>query len=278
MDLRKYSITVEQAEKSKALFDYQPFIISDRLQTGTAYQWLYPERCVDPASDYKPVDQLVADKNVMPMADWKDFCSAAQSQRNMYEDWIDGICRFLPDLSGMTMVDVACNNGYFPVSFSLRGVKEAHGYDMTDHSGSFDMLNALTGSRATFHHASYNSMTHTIEQVEAHDIVIASAIMEHISDPLYFMNFVSGICKKLLFLFLPVVDTKELRISFNDTKSVHVADAKFPVCFESVKLSTPLVYRSLELCGFKKVVEIYRRESWIPLSFYRNRRVFIALR
>jgi 2-polyprenyl-3-methyl-5-hydroxy-6-metoxy-1,4-benzoquinol methylase len=214
----------------------------------------------------------------MAPTDWENFCDATQKQRNMYEDWINAICGFLPDLSGLTMVDVACNSGYFPASFSLRGAKEAHGYDMTDFSGSFDLLNAVTGSQAVFHHASYDSMGHSINGIGEHDIVIASAIMEHISDPLYFLSFVSSVCRKLLFLFMPVIDTGELAITFNETKSRHAPDAKFPACFDSVKLSAPLIYKSLELCGFKKVVELYHRDSWIPMSFYKSRRVFIALR
>lgn len=278
MDLRRYSLTAELSEKANGLFDYQPFIISDTVRTGAAYQWMYPERYAIAEYLGKPAKLWVADKAAMTAGDWGNFCDATQKQRNMYEDWINAICGFLPDLSELTMVDVACNNGYFPVSFSLRGAKEAHGYDMNDYSGSFGLLNAVTGSKAVFHHASYDSMRHSISGLGEHDIVIASAIMEHISDPLHFLGFVSGICKKLLFLFLPTVETKDLAITFNETKSRHAPDSKFPICFDSVKLSAPLIYKSLELCGFKKVVELYHRESWVSMSFYKNRRVIIALR
>jgi 2-polyprenyl-3-methyl-5-hydroxy-6-metoxy-1,4-benzoquinol methylase len=278
MDLRKYSPSPEQIEKAKTVLTYQPFTLSDSVCTGTANQWVYPERFECAEYLDQPRSMCLADKNTMPIDEWEEFNATTVSQRVMYDDWIDSICRFLPDLSDLTMVDVACAEGYFPVSFALKGVREAHGYDMEDNGGAFDLLNTLTGSNAKFHHKAYNSMTHTIDGIDRHDIVVASAIMEHVSDPLYFLNFVSSICKRLLLIFLPTIDTKELTITYNETESRHCGDASFPVCFDSVKLSPTLVYRSLEMCGFKKVVELFHKDSWVPMSFYKGRRVFIALR
>ena len=37
MDLRPYGLSTEQVERAFEVLDYQPFIISDELQTGMAY-------------------------------------------------------------------------------------------------------------------------------------------------------------------------------------------------------------------------------------------------
>jgi hypothetical protein len=40
MDLRKYNMSPKQEETATAVFNYQPFIISDDVQPGVAYSWL----------------------------------------------------------------------------------------------------------------------------------------------------------------------------------------------------------------------------------------------
>jgi len=278
MDLRPYSLSEAQINEARRLLGYQPFIVSDTVRSGAAYQWMYPESVAAAQHLGDWTSPWVVDKNRVPATDWDLFCDATARQRAMYEDWIDAACRFLPDLSGLTMADVACNSGYFPVAFSLRGARDAHGFDMINHGGAFDLLNGVTGSRAVFHHVAYDSTSHVVPGMEEYDIVFATAIVEHLSDPLQFLHFISSRCGKLLLLFVPTLETKDLAITFNELKSVHFPDAPFPVCFDSVRLSVPLIYRSLELCGFNRIVEMHRRDTWVPPSFYRNRRVFMALR
>ena len=44
MDLTKYSLSTKQIATARAVLDYQPFIITDSLQTGVAYSWLYGDQ------------------------------------------------------------------------------------------------------------------------------------------------------------------------------------------------------------------------------------------
>src|SRR3972149_7143937 len=127
MDPRPYSLPAEQAQRGTGLFDYQPFILSDTFRTGAAYHWMHPEKVAASAHRGEPPRPWIGEASKMSPADWQCFCQATDGQRRMYDDWIDAVCGFFPDLSGLTMADVACNRGYFPVSFSLRGAREARG-------------------------------------------------------------------------------------------------------------------------------------------------------
>jgi len=110
MDLRsKLNGNINRAEHA---LNYQPFILSDDVQTGVAYSWAR-------AGDCRVNPKLVQRKQDSE-EEWNTACAANGVLRAMYEDLLDDIATV--SLGG-TLLDVACNNGYFPVDAELRGMK-----------------------------------------------------------------------------------------------------------------------------------------------------------
>src|SRR5579864_1334309 len=89
MDLRIFGITPEQAKLGAKLLDYQPFILSDDLQTGIAYDWLYGDT---DRYGYHDPGRYVVDKSTVPAEVWERFASANRRLRFMYDHWIEQIC------------------------------------------------------------------------------------------------------------------------------------------------------------------------------------------
>src|SRR5262245_42246196 len=100
MDLRKYNMSPKQEETATAVFNYQPFIISDDVQTGVAYSWLYQD---DGGRNARANDFVLSARNVSRDM-WERFCDANARLRNMYDDWIRTIAAAYP---GGTLVDSA---------------------------------------------------------------------------------------------------------------------------------------------------------------------------
>src|SRR5437667_2325095 len=210
MDLRKFGITREQALLGAGLFDYQPFILSDDIQTGIAYDWLYGD--TDRYGFHDP-HRYVVKRNEVDSGTWQRFVSANAILRNMYEQWIDAISSTARHKE--SVVDIACNTGYFLQGLAQRGFKVCTGYDRFDKSRAFHLLNTLTGANVRFQHEMYNSWTHTVKGCQPADVVIASAIMVHISDPLYFLRFLGDITRDTLFLFTSVAHSEDYSIRYH---------------------------------------------------------------
>lgn len=265
MDLRRYKLTPEQIATAATLFDYQPYIISDDIQTGIAYDFLYaPE---DP-------NRYVADRRKLPKLTWERFVDANAGLRRMYDDWIDQISNLCGVQS--SVVDVACNTGYFLQRFSEKGHRKTVGYDRLDTAEAIQFINKVTGTSVEFIHESYDSWTHEIPGCSQYDIVIASAIMLHLSDPLYFMHFLGSITKKCLFLFTLVNDSPDYVIRYL-TFNRHYQD-HFPVCFDNHSISYPLLKLGLERLGFTRILEIPHRQSWLPLPWYSAHKMLLCFR
>src|SRR5688572_11154935 len=129
MDLRKFSPTVEQQATAVGVLNYQPFIVSDDFQTGVAYSWLYGAE----GGRLCKTGEFVWNKNAVPAEDWAKFTDANARLRAMYEDWLDDIAKMY---KGGTIIDPACNNGYFLTGALLRGMKAASCYDRENYSKS----------------------------------------------------------------------------------------------------------------------------------------------
>jgi hypothetical protein len=129
----------------RACFAYQPFLISDEMQTGVAYSWLY-------AADPRVSPPLLFRKAAWA-AEWGRIDDANGRLRTMYDDFVKEIARRYP---GGSLLDVACNNGYFPVRAETLGMGRATGADLDWHYWlSIRFLNEVLGASVDFQRAVY---------------------------------------------------------------------------------------------------------------------------
>lgn len=273
MDLRPYGLTPQQIDSAAAVLNYQPFIISDEVQTGVAYSWLYSEE----GGRLARTHDFVWKRNDTPAGEWAKFADANQRLRAMYEDWLNEIAQRYP---GGTLLDPACNNGYFLVRALQRGMRAATGYDRADYTGSVSFLNQLTGLNARFIHRAYSPWTHTIDGCQPHDVAVASLILCHISDPLYFLAFLGKMAREAIFLFAGMGTDPGYRVYYSKPNKFYSAD-EFPVCFDNdVGLSEDLLFDSLALLGFKHIDVLEHKSTWLPESWYRlgNQKAVLARR
>jgi hypothetical protein len=272
MDLRKFNLTAEQIHEASSVLNYQPFVISDDLQTGVAYSWLYDD---DGGRKTYALNEFVFNKNVDNLDVWKKSQDANSKLRTMYDEFLDVISERFP---GCSLADMACNNGYFPIGAGLRGMKNCTGFDHADYSNSVNFLNKICGTNVNFIKTHYDSWSHSADGFEPHDVVVASQVMQHISDPLYFLSFVASRAKKALFLFTGMGDTEEYQVYYKDPNKFY-KDTKFPVSFDNdVGLSKGLLYKSLDLLGFDEIVEIEWKKEWLPKSWYGSQRALLCIR
>jgi hypothetical protein len=263
MDFRKYALSPQRVEKGISVLNYQPFILSDTVQTGVAYSWLYGEE----GGRVAKLSEFVWSKDTVPDAAWNRFVDANARLRAMYEDWLDAIAVAYP---GGSLLDSACNNGYFLTGALSRGMKKATGYDRVDYTASVQFLNQTLGTNATYIHQAYSPWTHRIEGCEPHDVAVASLIMCHLSDPLYFLAFLGKMAKEAIFLFTGMGIDPGYAIYYSKANKFYPAD-EFPVCFDNdVGLSRDLLFDSLCMMGFTDIRILPHKPNWLPLSWYNN--------
>lgn len=247
-------IGYDEVNRASVCLNYQPFVLSDDILTGAAYSWSY-------SSDPRTKPSLVFNRKDFSELEWNRVADTNHRLRTMYDDLLDEIAvRF----SGGTLLDVACNNGYFPVGAELRGLRGT-GMDMSDYSESFYFLNKHLGVEAKFLNLTYDSEKHELPIKDQFDVVVASAIMCHLPDPLNFLAAIGKIAKRGILFWGQVVDTEQLIISYNQPHSELSRLTNFPHSFnDNTRISRGMFKESMRLMGFNKVIEIEHRNSWLP--------------
>jgi SAM-dependent methyltransferase len=267
MDLRPFQLTREQVQLGAQLLDYQPFILSDDVQTGVAYDWLYG------AQDS---GRYVAHRDRVSDETWRRFDAANAQLRAMYDEWIDAAC--LHASGSESVVDVACNSGYFLQRFAQKGYRDCIGYDRLDKTEAFVYLNGILGTNTRFIHRPYDSWTHRLPGCSPADVVIASAILLHLSDPLYFLHLLAGVTRKVLFLFTRVIQSSEYLVKYEEPNAYYKGD-DFPICFDNNNsISTGLLRLSLKKLGFRDVIELQPNEHWVPQQVMGDKGVYFCLK
>lgn len=253
MDLRHCNLSPEQVERASQVLDYQPFIISDEIQTGVAYSWLY-------SSDPRVAPTFVFRRE--ESNDHWDKITAANGQlRQMYDDFVDEIVARYPNGS---LFDVACNNGYFPVRASSRGMGDCVGSDLgPQHENSINFLNDVLGTKARFVHRPYDPTLGRMDDTERFDVVIASAIMCHLPDPLNFLAYLGSIAKEAIFFWGQILDTEELLVAYS-APHANLSDPRpFPFCFnDNTRISKGMFREAAHLMGFREVTFFSPRPHW----------------
>jgi hypothetical protein len=226
----------------------------------------------------------------------------------MYQDYIDAISQAFPN-RGLSVLDVACNNGYFPVEFSARGYKTCVGADRANYSSSIAELNSVLRTRARFWPRHYCSWTHTFKSNRiadglqrlfgpernywhrlhdagvllrpepTFDITIASQIYQHISDPLYFIAFLGRITRKALLFFGGMRDASDFRVCYSKPNRFD-STKRFPVNFDNdVGLSRSFLYECLQFAGFKEIIVLpYDERRHLPARWMGTQQALLCIK
>lgn len=155
-----------------------------------------------------------------------------------------------------SFLDVGCNNGYVPISFSKRGAMRAAGCDRQDFSRVFNFLNSIENTKAEFIHAWYEPREHRIADIEAFDVVTSMAMVCHVSDPLHLLAELGRITKQALFVWTLFNQDESNVVRYGNPRGDYSGDV-FPYCFDNLTtISVPLFHKSMELMGFSRVIEL----------------------
>jgi hypothetical protein len=120
--------------------------------------------------------------------------------------------------------------------------------------------------------------THTIPNAASADIVISSAIMCHLSDPLEYLTFLASITKKALLLFTSIDEADTYHIIYDGAKTFF-PDSRFPYCFDTnTHISKGLLLFGLKDLGFSRIIEIPYANSWIPIENYQKFKTIVAIK
>ncbi|AON56463.1 class I SAM-dependent methyltransferase [Herbaspirillum seropedicae] len=272
MDLRKYALPRHDIDQAMTVLNYQPFIISDDVFTGVAYSWIYDE---NGGRRVYSRNEFVFDRTECSAELFERAGAANQQLRLIYDSILDTLAEKFP---GCSFADMACNNGYFVIGAAQRGMTDCVGYDGADYSESIDFLNRVTGVNTRFVQTHYDSWRHWADGFEMADVVLASQVMQHISDPLYFLSFLASRAKKALVLFTGMGDTEEYQVYYQDPNRFY-SNKPFPTGFDNdVGLSKGLLFKSLDLLGFDEIVEIPRQDNWLPQSWWGSQKILICTR
>lgn len=266
MDLRTHAPKPGQLEQAKklairGLITYQPFIFSDKLETGVGLEFDEGERVglvYHPEIDPELVKRSPELRRIiLDPARHRPFHESNRRLGALYDFFVKKIADEIGDVRGTRFLDIGCNSGYLPLSFSLLGAKEAAGCDRENNfSEVFDFMNGILGAQSAFLHTHYDSRTHRVENCQPYDVVTSMAVLCHLSDPLEHLACLGSLAKKALFLWTLVNPDPGFTIHFGEPQN-HYAEDAFPRCFDNkVCPSMDLIRYSLEKMGFRNIHEI----------------------
>jgi SAM-dependent methyltransferase len=254
MDFRG-KLTDEQVLNGIKVLDYQPFFLTDDVQTGAAPTWVY-------GINSKIGSPLVFHKEEY-YDEWDKITDSNARLRVMYDAFMREIAS---RYKGGTLIDIACNNGYFPVAAELFGMKATTGADLGLHyANSIEFLNSILGTSTKFIHTFYDFRAHAAPIHEKYDVVCASAVMCHLPDPLNFLAYLGSIANEAVFYFGKVVETDALIAAFfKPHPDLGSREMPFPFRFnEMSRLSRGLLYHGFEEMGFRHILELPWKDEWL---------------
>lgn len=259
MDFRHPNLTPEHADIAAMFLNYQPFIISDNIQTGAAYSWYYTQ-------DPRISPPLVFRRSEWAK-EWDVIKTITARQRIMYDDFV----RYIAErYKGGTLMDVACNNGYFPVRAEMFGMAPSFGMDAGDYSTSVQVLNKFCGTHATFTHMAYNPETHRAPVEGRYDVVVANTIMWHLPDPNYFLAFLGRLAREAIFMWVHILDTDERLVSYgapHPTLGSGTGHNTFPHFFNDfTQISRGLLELAFRSMGFSNITYLPWAGTWLPMA------------
>jgi len=305
MDLRPLIKSARQIEDARrlalrGLLSYQPYIFSDSFATGAGLSIL-AGHLKDPPAVYCPdataddTDPTFFAREFAKEEQRKEFFSANEAMRRFYDGMVDQIAAALGPLEDISVLDVGCNTGYFPLAFARRGARHAKGIDRIDYSPTVSLLNDICGTSVQFAPWNYDGSLAAFEQ---HDLVLSIAVLVHLSEPLRHLAWLGSSARKALMVFTPshgaakwveshagtrpdtqpgfgstarealgtstaLPATPDYSIKYHAVNRYYV-DAQFPNCFDITTLSEPLLRLAFEKMGFSRIVEITAARDTMP--------------
>ena len=254
MDLRE-RINSDDIQEACHVLNYQPFIITDDIQTGVAYSWCY-------AADPRVQPEMVFRQSECDAGKWSDVTNINRRLARMYDDIISEVASRFP---GGSLFDLGCNNGYFPVAAQLFGMSRSLGMDAGDYSASVALLNRTMGTNAEFICARYDPVVHSGPPVGKFDVVTLSAVLLHNPDPLHLLAWLGSIATKAILFLGQIVESEALTIAYKPPHESLGVLRPFPHYFnDQTRLSRGLLCYSLATMGYGNILEFRWRDEWIP--------------
>ena len=282
MDLRSLISSESQLERARklalsGLLNYQPFIFSDRLAVGSGLSIAAGHNADVPSiycPDIKPegasAERLA--RELAPAERKQDFFDANERMRRFYDGMIARVIAELGSVRGLSVLDVGCNTGYFPISFARHGAR-GFGIDRVDYSDTIALLNSLCGTKVEFRLSSYDG---SVRASERFDLVVSIAVLVHLSDPLHHLAWLGSSAAKALLVFTPCHDDDDYSIRYH-TVNRYYRD-RFPYCFDVTTVSKNLLRLAFEQMGFTKVVEIEPVEGSMPQHWSKQHLCLLGIR
>jgi tRNA (mo5U34)-methyltransferase len=101
------------------------------------------------------------------------------------------------DLTGLTVLDIGCSDGFFAFECERRGAKRVVGFDnySSPYVGAahgFEVARQILGSRVEL---IIGDLTKDLEQLESFDLVLFLGVLYHLKDPFGGLERVASVCR-----------------------------------------------------------------------------------
>ena len=297
MDLRPLITSKSQIEEARrlalrGLLSYQPYIFSDNFATGAGLSIL-AGHLTDPPAVYcadataNDTDPTFFAREFAKENQREEFFSANESMRRFYNGMVDQIADAVGPIDNMSVLDVGCNTGYFPLAFARRGARHATGIDRIDYSPTVALLNDICGTSVEFANWNYDGSLGALNQ---YDLVLSVAVLVHLSEPLRHLTWLGSSARKALMVFTPCHDavgsgsggrkpgaTPDYSIQFHGVNRYY-HETKFPQCFDITTVSEQLLRLAFEKMGFSRVIEITAALDTMPPGWARRHVGLLGIR
>ena len=270
MDLRSLITSPRQLEEARrlalrGLLSYQPYIFTDTFAVGAGLS-IIAGHLKEPPAVYCPdataddTDPTFFAREFAKEDQREEFFSANEAMRRFYDDMVDQIAAAVGPLEKLSILDVGCNTGYFPVAFARKGARHAKGIDRIDYTPTVSLLNEICGTSVQFAPWNYDG---SLTAAEQHDLVLSVAVLVHLSEPLRHLAWLGSTARKALMVFTPFHDDTDYSIKFHAVNRYY-EDAQFPQCFDITTVSEQLLRLAFEKMGFSRVVRITAAQNAMP--------------
>jgi len=256
VDLRRFELTPRQVAEAESVLNYQPFIITDDVQTGVAYSWLHAhDPRVKPPLLFRRGDPT-----------WDKAAEANERLRKLYDGFIEQIAARFP---GGSLFDVGCSNGYFPVRAETLGMRGIGSDIWRGRARSIAFLNSVLGTKARFVWAPYWPQWGRVLTMRKSDVVTASAIMCHLPSPLDFLHALSRVAQRAVFIWGQFEPGDGMAIFYEPPFHGWGRMRPFPYCFnDGTRMTRPLFDFAMRELGFGEVVELVEPSGTLRLPHH----------
>jgi len=273
MDLRPLITSPRQVEEARrlalrGLLSYQPYIFSDNFAVGAGLSIIAghlkePPAIYCPDASASETDPTFFAREFAKEAQRREFFSANEAMRRFYDGIVDQISDAVGSLNDLSILDVGCNTGYFPLAFARRGAHHTAGIDRIDYSPTVSLLNEICGTSVQFAPWNYDGALIASRQ---YDLVLSIAVLVHLSEPLRHLAWLGSSARKALMVFTAAHDNPDHSIKFHAVNRYY-EDARFPLCFDVTTVSQQLLRLAFEKMGFSRVIEITAAQHTMPAGW-----------